>query len=190
MIPTASLHRASTDALILFLPVQSLLACFRASYARHVHSILFLSVQRLFACFRASPCAFYSVIVCAKSVRMFQSLAMCSSCLCNVCLIVSQALLLALRTLSVSFSDSEVLLCFTDSLAVHWAFLFDAKACPHPKTALFTWTSVLHRVHTFLRRKFAFTINRAKYQTFHSRETQKNTAQLQFRRQRATCCCA
>ena len=61
--------------------------------------------------------------------------------------------LLALRTLSVSFSDSEALLRFTDSLVVHWAFLFDAKACPHPQTALFTWTSVLHRGHTFLRRK-------------------------------------
>ena len=79
--------------------------------------------------------------------------------------------LLALRTLSVSFSDSEALLRFTDSLVVHWA---DAKAYPHPQTALFTWTSVLHRGHTFLRRKLnsiAFAINRAKYQTLHSRKT-------------------
>ena len=52
--------------------------------------------------------------------------------------ISNQALLLALRTLSVSISDSEALLRFTDSLVVHWAFLFDAKACPHPRTALFT----------------------------------------------------
>ena len=89
--------------------------------------------------------------------------------------IPNQALLLALRTLSVSFSDSEALLRFTDSLVVHWAFLFDAKACPHPQTALFTWTSVLHRGHTFLRRKLnsiAFAINRAKYQTLHSRNTE------------------
>ena len=87
--------------------------------------------------------------------------------------IPNQALLLALCTLSVSFSDSEALLRFTDSLVVHWAFLFDAKACPHPQTALFTWTSVLHRGHTFLRRKLnsiAFAINRAKYQTLHSRK--------------------
>ena len=68
-------------------------------------------------------------------------------------------------------SDSEALLRFTDSLVVHWAFLFDAKSCPHPQTALFTWTSVLHRGHTFLRRKLnsiAFAINRAKY---HSQES-------------------
>ena len=93
--------------------------------------------------------------------------------------IPNQALLLALRTLSVSFSDSEALLRFTDSLVVHWAFLFDAKACPHPQTALFTWTSVLHRGHTFLRRKLnsiAFAINRAKYQTLQSRKTQKKTS--------------
>ena len=85
--------------------------------------------------------------------------------------------LLAPRTLSVSFSDSEALLRFTVSLVVHWAFLFDAKACPHPQTALFTWTSVLHRGHTFLRRKLnSIAINRAKYQTLHSRKTQKNPA--------------
>ena len=87
--------------------------------------------------------------------------------------IPNQALLLALR----SFSDSEALLRFTDSLVVHWVSW--AKACPHPQTALITWTSVLHRGHTFLRRKLnsiTFAINRAKYQTLHSRKTQKNPA--------------
>ena len=66
-------------------------------------------------------------------------------------------------------SDSEALLRFTDSVVV------DANACPHPQTAFFTWISVLHHGHTSI----AFAINRAKYQTLHSRKTPS------FRRQRA-----
>ena len=59
--------------------------------------------------------------------------------LSNVCSHVSCALVHSSHTLSCSFlanfscSDSKVLLRFIASfLAVHCAFLFDGKACPHP----------------------------------------------------------
>ena len=77
------------------------------------------------------------------------------SCLCKVCSLVSEALLLALRTLSLSFltsnscSDSKAFLHFIafsgSPTAVHRAFLFfDAKAWPQSQTDL------LHCGHTFL----------------------------------------
>ena len=75
------------------------------------------------------------------------------SCLCKVCSLVSETLLLALWTLSLSFltsnssSDSKAFLHFIafsgSPTAVHRAFLFfDAKAWPQSQTDLFTCTTV------------------------------------------------
>ena len=83
---------------------------------------------------------------------------MCS-CLCKVYSRVSEAVLLALRTLSLSFSLSPPqtvrhFIAFSGSpTAVHCAFLFfDAKAWPQSQTDLFMCSTVLHCGHTFLRR--------------------------------------
>ena len=64
---------------------------------------------------------------------------------------VSEALLPALQTLSLSFltkssSDSKAFQCFIGSpTAVHCVFLFfEAKAWPQSQTDLFTYTTVLH----------------------------------------------
>ena len=86
------------------------------------------------------------------------------SYLCKVCSRVSsQALLLVLRTLSLSFptnnpsSDSKAFLCWhcvlrlPNSSTLCFPF-FDAKAWPQSQTDLFTCTTVLHCAHTFLRR--------------------------------------
>ena len=87
---------------------------------------------------------FGSVLACAKSAH------------------VSEALLLALRTLSLSFvtnnssSDSKAFLRFIafsgSPTVVHRAFLFfDVKAWQQSQTDLFTCTTVLHCGHIFLR---------------------------------------
>ena len=89
---------------------------------------------------------FSSVLACAKSDLVFQKL------------------LLALRTLSLSFvtifynspSDSKAFrrfIAFSGSpTAVHRTFsFFDAKAWPQAQTDLFTCTMVLHCGYTFLR---------------------------------------
>ena len=91
------------------------------------------------------PYVFDSVLACAKPAHAR----------------VSEALLPALRTLSLSFptnssSDSKAFQHFIASsgspTAVHSAFLFfDAKAWPQSQTDLFTCTMVLHCGHTFLR---------------------------------------
>ena len=84
-----------------------------------------------------------------------------SSCPCKVCSCLSEALLLALHTLSLSFltnifsSDSKAFLRFIlfsgSSTLVHLAFFFfDVKAWPQSQTDLFTCTTVLHYGHTFL----------------------------------------
>ena len=85
-------------------------------------------------------------------------------------LTVSEALLLPLRTLSLSFvtnnssSDTKAFLRFIafsgSQIAVHRDFLFfsDAKAWPQSQTDLFTCTTVLHCGHTFLRRIGYYTV--------------------------------
>ena len=110
-------------------------------------SVVFLPVYSVFTMFQISclPYVFNSVLACAKPA--------------HAC--VSEALLPALRTLSLSFltnssSDSKAFqhfIAFSGSpTAVHRAFLlFDAKAWPQSQTDLFTCTTVLHCGHTFLR---------------------------------------
>ena len=90
--------------------------------------------------------AFGSVLACAKPAHAR----------------VSEALLPALQTLSLSFltnssSDSKAFQRFIaisgSPTAVHRAFLFfDVKARPQSQPDLFTCTTVLHGGHTFLRR--------------------------------------
>ena len=72
---------------------------------------------------------------------------------------VSAALVLCLRSLSCSVlanfscSVSKVLRRFIASfLAIHCAFLFDGKVCPHTQTARLACTVVSHCRHTFFRR--------------------------------------
>ena len=71
------------------------------------------------------------------------------SCLCKVCSRVSEAFLLSLRTLSLSFltnnssSDSKAFLGFTAFSGRAFLF-FNAKAWPQSQTHLFTCTTVLH----------------------------------------------
>ena len=105
--------------------------------------------RRKLHCSLCLPYVFDSVLACAiKSAHVFQELSYS----------LSGALLLTLRTLSLSFltknssSDSKAFLSFIASsgspTAVHRTFLFfDAKA----QTDLFTCTTVLHCGHTFLR---------------------------------------
>jgi len=109
--------------------------------------VLFLPVYSLFKCFRRS----HAYHMCSV---LFLPVQVCSR--------VSEALLLALRTWSLSFltdnssSDNKAFpsfIVFSDSpTAVHRAFLsFNAKAWPQSQTDLFTCTTVLHCGHTFLR---------------------------------------
>ena len=98
-------------------------------------------------CVRLCFCLF---IVCSN-VSCLPCVRFCS-CLCKVCSRVSEALLPALRTLSLSFltnssSHSKAFLHFiaipaSSSTAVHRAFLFfDVKAWPQSPTDLFTCTT-------------------------------------------------
>ena len=113
-----------------------------------MYSVVFLPVYSLFKRFQKISCLPYvvdSVLACAKPA--------------DAC--VSEALLPALQTLSLSFltnssSDSKVFqhfIVFSGSpSAVHHAFLFfNVKAWPQSQTDLFMCTTVLHCGHTFLR---------------------------------------
>ena len=92
-----------------------------------------------------------------EAVMLARCVWFCSY-LCKVCSRVSEALLLVLRTLSLSFptnnpsSDSKAFLHFIafsgSPTVVHCAFL----SWPQSQTDLFTCTTVLHCADTFLRR--------------------------------------
>ena len=123
--------------------------CFRSSHACHMCSVVFLPVYSLFKMFQKISClpyVFDSVLACAKPAHAR----------------VSEALLPALRTLSLSFltnssSDSKAFQHFIafsgspNSSTPCFPF-FDAKSWPQSQTELYTCTTVLHCGHTFLRR--------------------------------------
>ena len=110
-----------------------------------------------------------AAVACIKSVEMFQKISCLPyvfdsvlACAKPAHARVSEALLPALRTLSLSFltNSSSVnkafqhFIAFSGSpIAVRSAILFfDMKAWPQSQTDLFTCTTVLHCGHTFLTR--------------------------------------